>query len=100
MNIETFFEGNPEYIEKYNALTDEEKERITEVAKTVEMTVSALFEAAKQAVELYNKIISSCPNKRVVYLALHSKKERVRKKNVRRILKDFQRWSNADKARE
>lgn len=100
MNIETFFERNPEYIEKYNALTDEEKERITEAVKTVEMTISDLFEAVKQAVELYNKIISSYSNKRVVYLALHSKKERVRKKNVRRILKDFQRWSNADKARE
>ena len=100
MNVETFFEGNPEYIEKYNALTDEEKERITEAVKTVEMTVSDLFEAVKQVVELYNKIISSYPNKRVVYLALHSKKKRVRRKNTRRILKDFQRWSNADQARE
>lgn len=31
------------------------------------------------------QLINQCPNKRLVYLALHHPKERVRKKNTRRI---------------
>lgn len=99
-NFENFLEENPEYKEKYNALTDEKKQQLTEAIKTAEKAINALvlvpivLELTKQVVELCKNIISLYPNKRVVHLALHSKKKRVRKKNMHRIIKDMQRWDN------
>lgn len=52
--------------------------------------------AAAYAVEIFNKfgkaigemsddiVIAACPNKRIAHLAKHSKKARVRKKNLKR----------------
>lgn len=40
------------------------------------------------------EVIHTYPNKRVVWLALHHKKKRVRNKNINRILKDYERgWT-------
>lgn len=101
VNFETFLEENTDYKEKYNALTDEGKQQLTECLKTVERIVDILFptirEITNQVVKIYQKTISLYPNKRVVHLALRSKKARVRKKNMHRILKDIQRYSRENK---
>lgn len=94
VNFEKFLEENPEQKEKYEALTDEEREQLTEAVKTVEdifySLISTIREYANQAVKLCERIISLYPNKRVVHLAKRSKKSRVRKKNMHRIIKDVQ----------
>ena len=36
---------------------------------------------------IYDAIINLCPNKRVVYLALHGKNNKIRKKNLHRAIK-------------
>lgn len=49
------------------------------------------FKSLRKAInDIHNHltvVINSYPNKRIVYLALHHPKERVRKKNIKRILK-------------
>lgn len=98
VSFEKYLEENPEWKEKYERLTDEEKQQLTEAAKTIENVVYRLFEFAKQAVKVCEKTISLYPNKRVVHLAKHSKKERVRKKNIHRIIKDVQRYIERERA--
>ena len=53
--------------------------------------VGVAAEKAAQAFQLfsahYAELINLCPNKRLVYLALHHPKERVRKKNIQRSCK-------------
>ena len=93
-NFERFFDENPEYKAEYDSLTDEEKQKLTEALKNAEKFVydfiAFMREFIKQAVNIYKNVISQYPNKRVVHLALYSKKERTRKKNMHRIIKDFQ----------
>lgn len=55
--------------------------------KSITETVSLLVKPmAKLCKSISNAVISAYPKKRVVYLALHGK-PRVRKKNMRRIMK-------------
>ena len=102
VSFEKYLEENPEYKERYERLTDEEKQQLTEAAKTVECIVENLFPTiqniAKQMFKICERIISLYPNKRVVHLAKHSKKERVRKKNIHRIIKDVQRYIERERA--
>lgn len=97
IDFEKSFEENPEFKEKYNALTDEEKRQLTEAAETAERVVNNLLptikEVANWMVKLCEKIISAYPNRRVIHLAVRSKKARVRKKNMHRIIKDVQKWA-------
>lgn len=79
-------------------LGDEQKERICDTLKAAFKTlgeafgrfayscriVASKFEKLKEACK-----ISAYPDKKIVHLALHSKKARVRKKNRNRILKDY-----------
>lgn len=53
--------------------------------------ISAFKEIAEQISQRITALIKLYPNKRIVYLALHHPKERVRKKNMRRILKWIER---------
>ena len=50
----------------------------------------------KDFTHLYDQILRSYPDKRIVWLALHHKKERIRKKNRRRILKWVERNEKQD----
>lgn len=101
MKFDEFLNENPEYKEKYERLTDEEKQQLTEAVKTVEKIWESLFptirELANQVVKMCQQFLSLYPNKRVVHLAVRSKKARVRKKNMNRILKDVQRYSRENK---
>lgn len=50
-------------------------------ANTMAKTFNLLWTAVKRVYDLYEHY----PNKRVKHLALHAKKQRIRKKNMRRI---------------
>lgn len=73
-------------------LSEEQKQQLEDFCK-------AIIEAAKKVIELIRPLIDwvqklvihilNYPNKRMVYLALHAKKERVRQKNRNRIINDI-----------
>lgn len=65
-------------------------ETFQNVCRLIEEAMPILMEFASRAVKICEKVIATYPNRRVVHLALHSKKERVRKKNMQRIIKDIQ----------
>lgn len=57
----------------------------------LEASFTAIAKVSKEAIlaitGVRDTIIKCCPNKRVVYLALHAKKARTRKKNLNRAIK-------------
>ena len=65
-------------------------------------TIEASFEATCRMFEealLYisgvrDVVIKCCPNRKVVYLATHSKKRRTRKKNIHRAIKILEELAN------
>lgn len=59
------------------------------VAQAAEIASEIIARLAVNYTEFLNDIISSYPNKRLVFLALHHPKKRVRKKNVNRIMKNL-----------
>lgn len=68
-------------------LTPEHAQQLADIFRRA----GAAFEEATQAFQILSykagQLIELCPNKRLVYLALHHPKERVRKKNINRIFK-------------
>ena len=79
--------------------TDKDKsekiERIAEVlqpvvANIVECLAPIIKECTHNIVDLWHSVVECCPDKRVVHLALRHPKQRVRKKNINRIMK----WIN------
>ncbi len=60
------------------------------VGNIVEVLTPVIKETAKTINRLWYTIVQCYPNKRVVHLALHHPKARVRKKNITRIM----RWIN------
>lgn len=52
---------------------------IKKIAEMLPPIIETIVDVMEQIIELY-------PNKRVVHLAKHAKKERVRKKNINRIM--------------
>lgn len=83
----------------WELLTEEEKaERLynvlQEIARIYQNIVEALTPIIKNVISTANRIweaiFHTYPNKRVVWLAMHHPKERVRKKNRNRIIK----WIN------
>ena len=47
----------------------------------------SFMQAVERMYSIFTHMVLNCPNKRVVHLAIHSKKLRVRKKNWKRIAK-------------
>ena len=76
---------------------DEDKceDEFNYISNNINNTIKASFEAAGRMFEealLYisgarDVVIKCCPNRKVVYLATHSKKRRTRKKNIHRAIK-------------
>lgn len=95
MSIEEWLDENPEQKEKYEALTDEEKQQLVDAVEKIKGIVSDMLSATLSAIQrickAFNEFLDSYPNKRVVRLAVHARKKRVRKKNVNRIRKDIER---------
>lgn len=65
---------------------------ITPVVEAIKGIMPVVKELANFIGKLYVSIMQEYPNKRVVHLALHGKKERTRKKNINRIYK----WLNRE----
>lgn len=72
--------------------TDEMQKRVDDFCKAVSEVVKKMIEAMQPLIDLCKKFViyvSNYPNKRMVYLALYAKKERVRQKNQNRIINDW-----------
>lgn len=72
------------------------------ISNAINNTIEASFEVACRMFEealLYisgarDVVIKCCPNRKVVYLATHSKKRRTRKKNIHRTIKILEELAN------
>lgn len=79
-------------------------EQLRQLAENLEPLIQFFVESLPLIIEsvianvtcYWDEILKSHPNKRIVHLAFHHKKERVRKKNRGRIAKDISKWVNAD----
>ena len=100
MDIETYLARNPKHKEAFDIMPIEKQKECVDAFNNVSNVIDALLptikKIAQQVADIYRKIISAYPNKRVVHLALHSKKKRTRKKNIHRILKDVQKWQRRE----
>lgn len=77
-------------LEKY--LNQREAEYVKKFAIFCELNlIPVCKELAKNIKALAEAILNSYPNKRVLHLAKYHPKERVRKKNMRRVLKWIER---------
>ena len=64
---------------------------IQAVWKTMDALAPQIESMTKEFARLWDAVLKSYPDNRVVWLALHHKKERIRKKNRKRILKWIER---------
>lgn len=72
------------------------------ISNVINNTIEASFEVACRMLEealLYisgarDVVIKCCPNRKVAYLATHSKKRRTRKKNIHRAIKILEELAN------
>ncbi len=60
--------------------------------ETLSQYIQATINVVQAFANLFNEFLKCYPNKKVVHLALHSKNERVCKKNTNRLKKDFLEW--------
>ena len=82
-------------IEAYGCAVREFAELLTPIIEAAAQMLRPIVEIVKQiippvcdlVVDTMEQIIELYPNKKVVHLAKHAKKERVRKKNINRIKK-------------
>ena len=71
---------------------------ISDINNTIEASFEATCRMLKEAL-LYisgarDIVIKCCPNRKVAYLATHSKKRRTRKKNIHRAIKILEELAN------
>lgn len=72
------------------------------ISNNINNTIEASFEVACRMPEealfyisgARDVVIKCCPNRKVVYLATHSKKRRTRKKNIHRAIKILEELAN------
>lgn len=83
-------------MENAKMLTEAQIEAIEKLSEVVKEIVDKLVEiikkAAEQVIILWRAIMKNYHNKRVVHLALYSKDQKVKKKNINRIMKWLRRW--------
>ena len=90
---------NPGTVYVYNQ--DGTAIRLADISN-INNAIEALFEATCRMLEealLYisgarDVVIKCCPNRKVAYLATHSKKRRTRKKNIHRAIKILEELAN------
>ena len=71
------------------------EDEINYISNDINNTIEATFEVACRMFEealfyisgARDVVVKCCPNRKVVYLATHSKKRRTRKKNIHRAIK-------------
>lgn len=80
----------------------EDEDEFNYISNDINNTIEASFEATysmlKEAL-LYisgarDVVVKCCPNRKVAYLATHSKKQRIRKKNIHRAIKILEELAN------
>ena len=72
------------------------------ISTDINSTIEASFEVACRMLEealfyisgARDVVIKCCPNRKVIYLATHSKKRRTRKKNIHRAIKILEELAN------
>lgn len=103
--VEAYAEGTAEELQKtFEDLTGKKSEEYQKVIEAVqclaqsiaEVLIPILNSAIESIKTICDAVLHIYPNKRVVYLAMHHPKERVRKKNRNRIIK----WINLQYKRE
>ena len=95
--VDAYVEGTAEELQKsfvdLTAITETEDfkkavEAIQRVAQVIAETLTPILKISLETIKaLWDEILHCYPNKKVLHLALHHPKERVRKKNMRRIEK-------------
>lgn len=84
-------------MEAIEGLTQEQCEAVVRtintVAEVIKEVVDAITEVIKGFVDvftyLWNELLYSASNKKIVHLALHGRTKRIRKKNRNRLVKNF-----------
>ena len=81
-----------------NECSIECEDEINYISNDIEASFEATCRMLKEAL-LYisgarDVVIKCCPNRKVAYLAIHSKKRRTRKKNIHRAIKILEELSN------
>ena len=81
--------------EDCTACTDEDKaEKIDRVVEALQPIVASIVEVLTPAIEeamtainnIWRSVMECYPNRRIVHLALHHHKKKIRKKNTKRII--------------
>lgn len=94
--VDAYAEGTAEELQKVLAdLTDKKTEdfqkaveAIQRLAQEITETLMPILDTALQTIKKMTDAILNCyPNKKVLHLAIYHPKERVRKKNMRRIMR-------------
>lgn len=100
--VEAYAEGTAEELQKtFEDLTgnkSEDFQKAVEVLQRLAQSIIEVFSPVLNSVieaikEICDAVLHDYPNKRVVYLAMHHPKERVRRKNMRRIMRWIERNS-------
>lgn len=81
---------------------DECEDEINYISNYINNTIEASFEVVGRMFEealfyisgARDVVVKCCPNRKVVYLATHSKKRRTRKKNIHRAIKILEELAN------
>lgn len=76
--------------------TKDFQEAVEGIQRVIQVITEMLNPILEKALETIKKvsdaILSLYPSKRVLRLALHHPKKRIRKKNIHRIMRDIERW--------
>ncbi len=99
--VDAYAEGTSEELQKlFEDLTDKKTKDFKEAAEAIQRLAQAMTEALTPVLDMVmesmrkwcDKVLHCYPNKKVLHLAIHHPKERVKKKNMRRIM----RWLKED----
>ncbi len=100
--VDVYAEGTAEELQKtFDDLTGNKSEDFQKAVEAIQRLTQSIIEVLKpvldSAMEAIKKILDAVlhvyPNKRVLHLAMHHPKERVRKKNMHRIMRWIERNS-------
>ena len=98
--VEVYAEGTAEELQKTfedltgNKIEDFQKavEAIKRLAQSIAEVLTPVLDYAMEAIKkIWDAVLHVYPNKRVLHLALHHPKKRVRKKNMHRIMRWIER---------
>lgn len=85
------FDGHTAEIKSAEQQIQELQQYLEPVVHAFEALMHEIKQSVSAIVDLWDSILKAYPDKRVVWLAFHHKKERIRKKNRNRIIKFFKR---------